>query len=51
MHRAVFSMMDLPPFDALALSLHHSPGVHAILLAPAFRERLASRQDGKSPSI
>ena len=25
-------MIDLPPFDALALSLHHSPGVHAILV-------------------
>lgn len=25
-------MIDLPPFDALALSLHHSPGVHAMLL-------------------
>ena len=25
-------MLDLPPFDALALSLHHSPGVHAILV-------------------
>ena len=25
-------MIDLPAFDALALSLHHSPGVHAILV-------------------
>ncbi|POR50011.1 SIR2 family protein [Bosea psychrotolerans] len=25
-------MIELPPFDALALSLHHSPGVHAILV-------------------
>jgi hypothetical protein len=25
-------VIDLPPFDALALSLHHSPGVHAILV-------------------
>jgi SIR2-like domain len=25
-------LIDLPPFDALALSLHHSPGVHAILV-------------------
>lgn len=25
-------MIDLPPFDALALTLHHSPGVHAMLL-------------------
>ena len=25
-------MIDLPPFDALALSLHHSPGVYAILV-------------------
>ena len=25
-------MIDLPVFDALALSLHHSPGVHAILV-------------------
>ncbi len=25
-------MIDLPPFDALAFSLHHSPGVHAILV-------------------
>ncbi|UWU13240.1 SIR2 family protein [Rhizobium sullae] len=25
-------MIDLPPYDALALSLHHSPGVHAILV-------------------
>ena len=26
------AVIDLPPFDALALSLHHSPGVHAILV-------------------
>jgi SIR2-like domain len=25
-------VIDLPPCDALALSLHHSPGVHAILV-------------------
>lgn len=25
-------MIDLPPFDALALTLHHSPGVQAIIL-------------------
>ncbi len=25
-------MLDLEPFDALALSLHHSPGVTALLL-------------------
>jgi SIR2-like domain len=25
-------VIDLPPFDAVALSLHHSPGVHAILV-------------------
>jgi hypothetical protein len=25
-------VIDLPPFEALALSLHHSPGVHAILV-------------------
>jgi hypothetical protein len=25
-------MIDLPAFDVLALSLHHSPGVHAILV-------------------
>jgi hypothetical protein len=25
-------MIDLLAFDALALSLHHSPGVHAILV-------------------
>jgi hypothetical protein len=25
-------VIDLPAFDALALSLHHSPGVHAILV-------------------
>ena len=25
-------MIDLPAFDALALSLHHSPGVHALLV-------------------
>jgi hypothetical protein len=25
-------MIDLPTFDALALSLHHSPGVHAVLV-------------------
>jgi hypothetical protein len=25
-------VIDLPPFGALALSLHHSPGVHAILV-------------------
>ena len=25
-------MIDLPAFDALALSLHHSPGVHAVLV-------------------
>lgn len=25
-------MIDLPPFDALALSLHHAPGVHAVLV-------------------
>jgi hypothetical protein len=25
-------MLDLDPFDALALSLHHSPGVYAILV-------------------
>jgi NAD-dependent SIR2 family protein deacetylase len=25
-------MIDLPAFEALALSLHHSPGVHAILV-------------------
>ena len=25
-------MIELPPFDALALTLHHSPGVQAILL-------------------
>jgi hypothetical protein len=25
-------MIDLPTFDALALSLHHNPGVHAILV-------------------
>ena len=23
-------MIDLPAFDALALSLHHSPGVHSL---------------------
>jgi len=26
------TVIVLPPFDALALSLHHSPGVHAILV-------------------
>jgi SIR2-like domain len=26
------AVIDLPPFDAVALSLHHSPGVHAILV-------------------
>jgi hypothetical protein len=26
------AVIDLPPFDALALPLHHSPGVHAILV-------------------
>lgn len=26
------AVIELPPFDALALSLHHSPGVHAILV-------------------
>jgi hypothetical protein len=25
-------MIDLPAFDALALSLHHDPGVHAVLV-------------------
>src|SRR6478609_2031031 len=25
-------MIELPAFNALALSLHHSPGVHAILV-------------------
>lgn len=30
LHGAV--VIELPPFDALALSLHHSPGVHAILV-------------------
>lgn len=25
-------MVELPPFDALALSLHHSPGVHAVIV-------------------
>ena len=28
----VVLMIELPPFEALALSLHHSPGVHALVV-------------------
>ena len=44
-------MIDLPAFDALALSLHHSPGVHAILVGSGLSERRISRPDGRSLSI
>ena len=45
------SVIDLPTFDALALSLHIVPASTRSLLARAFPKRRASRPDGRSLSI